>query len=245
MSFNVHEVVYRGPALLQRLRQSRIAVCGAGALGANLVEQLARMGAQELSVVDRDRVEEQNLATQPFSRSELGLQKAVALAHALYRSLGCEVKASAAELNPDTVGRLLRGAELVVDCLDNRAGRLCLQSYCRQRLKAEARRSGPNECVGFLLSEATEVPPVPRSFFALRNVARDPRCSFALDPSQVAEALHARLPIVGLYHSHPHGDLVPSFRDHQGWLQLGWLYWVVNSQAATFWRWAEHGFVPL
>jgi tRNA A37 threonylcarbamoyladenosine dehydratase len=41
-----------------------VTVCGAGALGAN-TESLARSGFGQLTVVDRDRIEERNLSTQP------------------------------------------------------------------------------------------------------------------------------------------------------------------------------------
>lgn len=132
MSFTLHETRYRGKELLQKLASARITICGAGALGANLVEQLARCGAAGVTVVDRDRLEEQNLATQPYGRSELGGYKATLLSAQVYRSLGLQVTAVAKELTQDTAARLLRGSQLVVDCLDNRAGRLCVQEACRQ-----------------------------------------------------------------------------------------------------------------
>lgn len=143
MSFTLHENTYRGRELLQRLANCRVTVCGAGALGANLVEQLARCGAAGISCIDRDRLEEQNLATQPYGRSELGGYKATLLSAQIYRSLGLEVKAVAKELTPDTAVRLLRGSQLVVDCLDNRAGRLCVQQACRQ-LELPLLHSGVN-----------------------------------------------------------------------------------------------------
>jgi molybdopterin/thiamine biosynthesis adenylyltransferase len=43
-----------------------VTVCGAGALGANITENLARSGAGSLVVIDRDRIEERNLSTQPY-----------------------------------------------------------------------------------------------------------------------------------------------------------------------------------
>lgn len=131
MNFILHEQRYRGRQLLEQLAGCRITVCGAGSLGANLVEQLARCGAAGLSCIDRDRLEEQNLATQPYARNELGGYKANLLSAQIYRCLGLEVRAHAKELTPDTAPRLLRGSQLVVDCLDNRAGRLCLQQVCR------------------------------------------------------------------------------------------------------------------
>ncbi|MFN8611003.1 MAG: ThiF family adenylyltransferase [Vulcanimicrobiota bacterium] len=132
MTFTLHETRYRGKELLHKLAGARITVCGAGSLGANLVEQLARCGATGLTVIDRDRLEEQNLATQPYSRNELGGYKATLLSASIYRALGLEVNAVAKELTPDTAPRLLRGSQLVVDCLDNRAGRLCVQEACRK-----------------------------------------------------------------------------------------------------------------
>ncbi len=48
---------------MQRLRQVLVTVCGAGALGANLAENLARQGFTRIRVIDRDRVEERNLST--------------------------------------------------------------------------------------------------------------------------------------------------------------------------------------
>lgn len=132
MTFTLHETRYRGKELLQKLAGARITVCGAGSLGANLVEQLARCGATGLTVIDRDRLEEQNLATQPYGRSELGGYKATLLSALVYRALGSQVTAVAKELTPDTAARLLRGSQLVVDCLDNRAGRLCVQEACRK-----------------------------------------------------------------------------------------------------------------
>lgn len=128
---HVHEAAYRGQALLNRLAIARLVVCGAGSLGANLTECLARTGARSLFVVDRDRVESPNLVTQPYGRDDLGRCKAESLAGLVFRNLGFELKHRHATVERGTVGRLLRGAELVIDCLDNRAGRLCLQEHCR------------------------------------------------------------------------------------------------------------------
>lgn len=132
MSLLLHESRYRGKQLLRRLEECRLVVCGAGSLGANLVEQLARMGAARLQVIDRDRLETQNLASQPYSRGELGAQKASLLASQIYAWLGLEVVAQCAEITDANAVRLLRGAQLVVDCLDNRAGRLAVQKGCRE-----------------------------------------------------------------------------------------------------------------
>ena len=46
-----------------------ITICGAGTLGGNLVETLARMGFSRLILIDKDKVEMRNLSTQPYSRA--------------------------------------------------------------------------------------------------------------------------------------------------------------------------------
>jgi molybdopterin/thiamine biosynthesis adenylyltransferase len=124
-----HEQLYRTPALMARLGAFSVAVCGAGALGANISESLARMGFRRLRVVDRDRVEERNLSTQPYYRSDAGASKARVLANALYRALNVEVDARSVELTEANAAKLLDGCALVVDAFDNSASRRVLKEY--------------------------------------------------------------------------------------------------------------------
>jgi molybdopterin/thiamine biosynthesis adenylyltransferase len=127
-----HEQLYRTPALMARLGEFPIAVCGAGALGANIAESLARMGFMRLRVVDRDRIEERNLSTQPFYRSDAGALKARVLANALYRALGVEVDARSVELTRTNAAKLLTECALVVDVFDNSASRRVLKEYSQR-----------------------------------------------------------------------------------------------------------------
>lgn len=124
-----HEQLYRTPALMARLRDFSVTVCGAGALGANITESLARMGFRTLRVVDRDRIEERNLSTQPFYLSDAGAFKARVLGNALYRALGVEVDARSVELTGTNAAKLLDGSALVVDAFDNSAARRVLKDY--------------------------------------------------------------------------------------------------------------------
>ncbi len=130
MSIQFHEEIYRGRSAMAKLRDFPVTVCGAGALGANLCETLARQGFGRLRVIDRDRVEERNLSTQPFYRSEIGGLKAKMLANALYRALGVTVETRAEELRADNVGRLLEGSGLVLDAFDNSVARGIVTRHC-------------------------------------------------------------------------------------------------------------------
>ncbi len=130
MSVFFHEQLYRTGEVMARLHACRVTVCGAGALGANVVEGLARQGCARLRVIDRDRVEERNLSTQPYYRSDIGALKAHALAHALYRALGVEITACTNELTTTNAAKLLRESDLVIDAFDNSTARRAVMDYC-------------------------------------------------------------------------------------------------------------------
>lgn len=131
--FFLHERLARDDRALDRLARSRIVVCGAGALGANLTESLARTGAGCMRVIDRDRVESHNLSTQPYFKSDVGSFKARILTHNLYRALGLKVEAVAEELTGSNQARMLQGAELVVDTFDNSDSRRLVSEFCAER----------------------------------------------------------------------------------------------------------------
>ena len=71
-----HEQLHRTPALMTKMRETPVTLCGAGALGANIAESLARSGFGKLRIIDKDRIEERNLSTQPYYRSDIGAYKA-------------------------------------------------------------------------------------------------------------------------------------------------------------------------
>lgn len=130
MTIFYHEQLYRSGELMRRVREQFVTVCGAGALGANLTESLARSGFARLRVIDRDRIEERNLSTQPFYRSDIGAHKAKILANSLYRALGVQVEARAEELTKRNARRLLGG--LVIDAFDNSASRDAVKAACEE-----------------------------------------------------------------------------------------------------------------
>ena len=77
-----------------------------------------------------------------------------------------------------------------------------------------ARNALPNECVGFLAGTSCgQVSAV----FPLVNVAGDASSFYAAEPSGVIRALKSiknqHLELVGIYHSHPRHEAVPSKTD--------------------------------
>ena len=127
----LHERLYRGPAVIERLAAARIALCGAGALGSHLADNLVRQGARHLRVSDRDRVEAHNVGTQLYDEGEVGAHKVDALRSRLFRAAGVEIEATAKALDERNVAKQLRDAELVVDTFDNSASRGLVTQHCR------------------------------------------------------------------------------------------------------------------
>jgi molybdopterin-synthase adenylyltransferase len=109
-----------------------ITICGAGALGGNLTETLARMGYTNLRLIDKDRVDMRNLSTQPYSRAEVGAPKARSLANNLFRALQTKVEPVVTELTERNAAQLLKNSALVVDAFDNSAARAAVSRTTRE-----------------------------------------------------------------------------------------------------------------
>jgi len=130
MSIFFHEQLYRTSEVMAKLKTLPVTVCGAGALGANLTESLARSGFSQLKTIDRDRIEERNLSTQPYYRSDIGAFKAKILANSLYRALGVKLEIEAKELTPQNAKQLIGKPGLVIDTFDNSISRQAVKDYC-------------------------------------------------------------------------------------------------------------------
>ena len=126
-----HEQLYRGADLLARLAALRVTLCGAGAVGSNLADNLVRQGLAHLRVIDHDRVDEHNVSTQLYGEGEVGTWKVEALRNRLFRTAGVEVEAVRKELSVANVKQLLRDSNLIIDAFDNSASRQLVQEHCR------------------------------------------------------------------------------------------------------------------
>jgi molybdopterin/thiamine biosynthesis adenylyltransferase len=126
-----HEAIYRGSEQLAKLGDQRLTICGAGALGSHLADNLARQGFRQLRVIDRDRVEEHNVGTQLYGESDVGAWKIEALRQRLFRATGVEIEALRKELCDRTARTLLQTGGLVIDVFDNSTSRRLVQDHCR------------------------------------------------------------------------------------------------------------------
>jgi len=125
-----HEQLYRGADLTQKIGEVRVTLCGAGALGSNLADTLARQGVRRLKVIDKDRIEEHNVSTQLYGEGDVGAWKVEVLRNYLFRATGVEIEAIRKELTQRNVASLLKETDLVIDTFDNSASRALVSSFC-------------------------------------------------------------------------------------------------------------------
>lgn len=115
-----------GGAGQRRLKAARVAVVGAGGIGAAVIPALAGAGVGRLTIIDGDTVDLSNLQRQPLYRSDqIGEGKAV-LAGQFVNALNpfVEVVPIACKLDPGNAAEFLAGHDLILDGTDNFATRL-------------------------------------------------------------------------------------------------------------------------
>ena len=128
----LHEAIYRGREQIEALASRNLVICGAGALGSLMTDNLARRGFRKLMVVDFDRVELHNTGTQLFGKGDVGAFKVDVLKAHCFRNTGIEITTHSKRLEERTVKKFLAGADVVIDTLDNAESRRLVSDYCLQ-----------------------------------------------------------------------------------------------------------------
>src|SRR5262250_907848 len=100
----------------------KILFCGGGALGSHGL-LLARDLQHDLAVIDFDRVETKNLASQWFVKQMVGKNKATALKMQFLNFYDVKLQDYTVKLTELNVETILADVGLVVECFDNAEGR--------------------------------------------------------------------------------------------------------------------------
>ncbi|HLQ52410.1 MAG TPA: ThiF family adenylyltransferase [Terriglobales bacterium] len=109
-----------------RIQNTRVLVVGAGALGNEVLKNLALLGFQKIAIVDLDRIEESNLSRAVLYRtSDVGRFKAEVAADAMHAlSPQATVQPLVANVLYDCGLGLFHWSDLIIAGLDNREARL-------------------------------------------------------------------------------------------------------------------------
>jgi len=116
----------------ERLLESKVLVVGAGALGNEVIKNLALVGVGTTYVVDLDTIESSNLSRSVLFRSEdAGKSKAEVVAQrALELNPEIRVLPFHGDIISDVGLGLFRDVDVVIGCLDNREARLWVNRQC-------------------------------------------------------------------------------------------------------------------
>src|SRR5262245_5958720 len=106
----------------EKLSRASVLVFGAGALGSEVVKNLALLGIGNITIADFDRIETTNLTRSVLFRSgDVGRWKAEVLAsRAKEMNPDCNVSALCCDARYDIGLAFLKTMDVVFGCLDNR-----------------------------------------------------------------------------------------------------------------------------
>lgn len=120
-----------GSAALAKISQIQVGIAGAGGLGSNCAQFLARCGFRHFKIVDFDRVEPSNLNRQFFFLHQVGQVKVEALkTNLLQINPDIKVDTLVLKIEPANIGSLFEDCQAVVEALDGpQYKRLVVESY--------------------------------------------------------------------------------------------------------------------
>jgi molybdopterin/thiamine biosynthesis adenylyltransferase len=110
--------------------EKAITVVGVGALGSHLV-QFLRSTSSYMTVVDFDRVEQKNVSSQFHGKMNLGKGKTSSIQKTMDFLFGKKIGIIPHMLTRENAKEILGKSDVIVDCLDNSAGRNVIQSFVR------------------------------------------------------------------------------------------------------------------
>ncbi len=105
----------------EKLKRARVLIVGSGGLGSPVAIYLAAAGVGTIALVDHDRVELSNLNRQVLHwTGNIGMSKIDSAGEKLKRlNPNVSIEAIPETLDEDNVSRIVAGADLIVDALDN------------------------------------------------------------------------------------------------------------------------------
>ena len=115
------------------LKQSSVAIVGAGALGSNTAEMLARSGVGKIILIDSDTIEKCNLQRQTlFVEEDIGRSKVLVAKERLEKINSLITIEVHEQLITEETTSLL-DADIILDCTDNFHARFVINRYCRKK----------------------------------------------------------------------------------------------------------------
>jgi molybdopterin/thiamine biosynthesis adenylyltransferase/DNA-binding transcriptional regulator YhcF (GntR family) len=116
----------------EKVQNASVMVVGAGALGNDVIKNLALMGVGHIFIIDFDTIETANLSRSVLFRESDAHRSKAEVAAARAKALNPEIHVQ--YLNGDVTTQLglgiFRRMDVVIGCLDNREARLAVNRFC-------------------------------------------------------------------------------------------------------------------
>lgn len=116
----------------EKVQNAKVLVIGAGALGNEVIKNLALMGVGNLFIVDFDNIEAANLSRSVLFRESDNRRSKAEVAAARAKSINPQINVQ--YLNGDVTTALglgiIRRMDAIIGCLDNREARLAVNRFC-------------------------------------------------------------------------------------------------------------------
>lgn len=125
------EIINRQKGILNKkeqlqLKNSVITVIGCGGIGGAVIEMLARMGVNNLKIVDKDVFDYSNINRQLMSSMDQVGRPKTEVTKEIIKSINpfAEVEVFNTELDKSNVENIIEGSDVVIDALDNLKARI-------------------------------------------------------------------------------------------------------------------------
>ncbi|MCJ7434071.1 MAG: ThiF family adenylyltransferase [Anaerolineales bacterium] len=116
----------------EKVQNAKVMVIGAGALGNEVIKNLALMGIGHIFILDFDKIEAANLSRSVLFRAADNNRSKAEIAAARAKSINPDIHVQ--YLNGDVTTQLglgiIRRMDAVIGCLDNREARLAVNRFC-------------------------------------------------------------------------------------------------------------------
>ena len=116
----------------EKVQQAKVLVIGAGALGNEVIKNLALMGVGHIFIIDFDNIEAANLSRSVLFRETDNHRSKAEVVAARAKSINPQIHVQ--YLNADVTSGLglgiIRRMDAIIGCLDNREARLAVNRFC-------------------------------------------------------------------------------------------------------------------
>ncbi len=125
----LEEIGFEG---MEKIRNAKVCVVGAGGIGNPVATQLVAMGVGKVRIIDRDVIEVTNLHRQHlYTDDDIGRVKVEAAAERLYKlNPSVKIEPVPTSVTKYTAESLIKGFDIVMDALDSVDARYALNDAC-------------------------------------------------------------------------------------------------------------------